>query len=83
MLSKPCSLEQLSLINAFPTQVLGITRKPDLVIAMSLPVLNAALRDANQLCIPTIGIADTDCDPNSVTIAIPGNDDSEVSILKC
>ena len=35
-----------------------------------------ALREAKSLGIPTIGLVDTDGDPDLVDIAIPGNDDS-------
>ena len=35
-----------------------------------------ALREARSLGIPTIGLVDTDGDPDLVDIAIPGNDDS-------
>ena len=35
-----------------------------------------ALAEARKLGIPTIGILDTDCDPDTVDIAIPANDDS-------
>jgi small subunit ribosomal protein S2 len=39
-----------------------------------------ALREARTLGIPTIGLVDTDGDPNVVDIPIPGNDDSMRSI---
>lgn len=35
-----------------------------------------ALREARKLGIPTIGVIDTDSDPDSVDVAIPCNDDS-------
>ncbi len=39
-----------------------------------------ALREARALHIPTIALIDTDGDPNSVDLPIPGNDDSMRSI---
>jgi small subunit ribosomal protein S2 len=39
-----------------------------------------ALREAKVLGIPTIGLIDTDGDPEMVDIPIPGNDDSMRSI---
>lgn len=39
-----------------------------------------AVREANKLGIPVIAVLDTDCDPEPVDIAIPGNDDSMRSI---
>lgn len=35
-----------------------------------------ALREARKLGITTIGIIDTDCDPDTVDVVIPANDDS-------
>lgn len=35
-----------------------------------------ALREAEKLKIPTIGVLDTDSDPDTVDVAIPANDDS-------
>jgi len=35
-----------------------------------------AVREANKLGIPVIGIVDTNCDPTLVTFPIPGNDDA-------
>lgn len=34
------------------------------------------IRDAAKMAIPTVGIVDSDCDPNMITYPIPGNDDS-------
>jgi small subunit ribosomal protein S2 len=39
-----------------------------------------AVREARKMGIPIIGILDTDCDPNTVDIAIPGNDDALKSV---
>ncbi len=39
-----------------------------------------AVREANKLGIPVVGILDTDCDPDPVDIPIAGNDDSMRSI---
>jgi len=39
-----------------------------------------AVREANKLEIPTVALIDTDCDPDTVDIPIPGNDDSLRSI---
>jgi small subunit ribosomal protein S2 len=35
-----------------------------------------AITEAKKLGIPVIGILDTNCDPDDVTIGIPGNDDA-------
>jgi len=41
---------------------------------------NIAAREARRLGIPTVALIDSDCDPDSVTICIPGNDDAMRSI---
>lgn len=35
-----------------------------------------AVREARKLGIPTIGIVDTNCDPDEIDYVIPGNDDA-------
>jgi len=39
-----------------------------------------AIAEARRLNIPTIGLADTDCDPDMLDVLIPGNDDAMRSI---
>ena len=39
-----------------------------------------ALAEAKRLGITTFGIVDTNCDPNKVDFAIPGNDDATKSV---
>ncbi|KAH3671081.1 hypothetical protein OGAPHI_000792 [Ogataea philodendri] len=52
------------------------TLKPDLVVTLSALDSKTALGEAAQSRIPSIGIVDTNCDPDLVTYAIPANDDS-------
>ncbi|XP_046594180.1 28S ribosomal protein S2, mitochondrial isoform X1 [Neodiprion lecontei] len=60
------------------------TRLPDLCIFLNTlnNVLNqhTAVRDAAKMCIPTVGIVDTNCNPNLITYPVPGNDDTPVAI---
>merc|ERR1712071_562571 len=55
-------------------------RLPDLFIFFNTldTVLDthAAVRDAMSLLIPSIGVVDSNCNPNGITYLIPGNDDS-------
>ena len=37
---------------------------------------NIAIQEAHRLGIPVIGIVDTNCDPEQLDFAIPGNDDA-------
>ncbi|MDH5298027.1 MAG: 30S ribosomal protein S2 [Desulfobulbaceae bacterium] len=39
-----------------------------------------AIKEANSLGIPVVGLADTNCDPDGITHVIPGNDDAIKSI---
>jgi len=39
-----------------------------------------AIIDAAKVGIPTIGVVDSDCNPNIITYPIPGNDDTLESI---
>lgn len=41
---------------------------------------HTAVRDAAKMNIPSIGIVDTNCDPDLITYVVPGNDDSPMSI---
>jgi small subunit ribosomal protein S2 len=51
-------------------------RVPDAVFVVDLKVEEIAVREARRLHIPTIGLVDTNCDPEAVDYVIPGNDDA-------
>ncbi len=53
---------------------------PDVVFITDIKGEAIAVRECQILGIPTVGIADTNTDPNDVTIPIPGNDDAIRSI---
>ncbi|MBI5091131.1 MAG: 30S ribosomal protein S2 [Candidatus Hydrogenedentes bacterium] len=53
-----------------------MTRLPDVVFVIDAKKEAIAVREAQRLGIPCIGIVDTNCDPDSVPIPIPGNDDA-------
>ncbi len=54
---------------------------PDAVFVVDTAEEETAVREANKLGIPVIGIVDTNCDPTLVRYPIPGNDDAIRSIL--
>ena len=61
----------------------GIQRMPNLpsvVFIADAKRENIAVREAKRLGIPSIGIVDTNCDPDVVDLPIPGNDDAIRSI---
>tara|TARA_R110001592_G_scaffold167684_1_gene403266 strand:- start:1005 stop:1841 length:837 start_codon:yes stop_codon:yes gene_type:complete len=59
--------------------LLGIQKMPGLpsvVFIADAKREHIAVREAKRLGIPSIGIVDTNCDPDAVDLAIPGNDDA-------
>jgi small subunit ribosomal protein S2 len=53
-----------------------MTRLPGAVVVVDARKEYLALREARKLNIPTVGVLDTDSDPDTVDVAIPANDDS-------
>ncbi|HWQ34108.1 MAG TPA: 30S ribosomal protein S2 [Blastocatellia bacterium] len=49
---------------------------PDAIFVIDTRKEEIAVREANRLGIPVIGIVDTNCDPDGVDYVIPGNDDA-------
>ncbi|XP_044743244.1 28S ribosomal protein S2, mitochondrial [Chrysoperla carnea] len=62
----------------------AVTRLPDLCIFFNtlnnVLAPHIAVRDAAKMAIPTIGIVDSNCNPNLITYPVPGNDDSPQAI---
>ncbi len=56
--------------------VADMQRIPDTVIIVDLKTEEIALREAERLEIPIIGLVDSNCDPGPVSYVIPGNDDA-------
>jgi small subunit ribosomal protein S2 len=56
--------------------VANMERLPDAVFVTDLKVEEIAVKEAGRLNIPTIGLVDTNCDPEAVDYVIPGNDDA-------
>ncbi|ROT79139.1 putative 28S ribosomal protein S2, mitochondrial isoform X1 [Penaeus vannamei] len=60
------------------------TRLPDLVIFINtlnnVLTQHTAVRDAAKMLIPTVGIVDTNCNPNLITYPVPGNDDTPSAV---
>lgn len=49
---------------------------PGALFVVDLNVEHLAVKEARSLGIPIVGLVDTNCDPEEVDIAIPGNDDA-------
>ena len=60
--------------------LLGTQRLPDLVIFLSVPPSKTAVKEAVMCNIPSIGLVDSDCNPNLITYPVPGNDDTPTSM---
>lgn len=62
----------------------AVTRLPDLCIFLNTQnnvlTQHTAVRDAAKMAIPTIGIVDSNCNPNLITYPVPGNDDSPAAV---
>jgi small subunit ribosomal protein S2 len=56
--------------------VRDMERLPDAVFVIDLKTEAIAVREAERLGIPLIGLVDTNCDPDPVDYVIPGNDDA-------
>jgi small subunit ribosomal protein S2 len=78
------SLNQITtgVSNEFRQSLEHATRvaKPDLVVLLSTVDNRNAVLECKQEMVPTVGIVDTDADPQSVTYPIPANDDSALSV---
>ena len=53
---------------------------PDLLFVIDTNKEDIAIKEAQRLNIPVAAIVDTNCDPNGITFAVPGNDDASRAI---
>ena len=56
--------------------VKNMQRVPDAVFVIDLKTEAIAVKEAERLRIPLIGLVDTNCDPDPCDFVIPGNDDA-------
>jgi small subunit ribosomal protein S2 len=56
--------------------VKDMQRVPDAVFVVDLKTEAIAVREAQRLRVPIIGLVDTNCDPDDIDFVIPGNDDA-------
>jgi small subunit ribosomal protein S2 len=56
--------------------VKDMQRPPDAVFVIDLKTEAIAVKEAQRLRIPIIGLVDTNCDPEGIDFVIPGNDDA-------
>jgi small subunit ribosomal protein S2 len=60
--------------------VRNVTKTPSAIWVVDTIKEHLAITEAKKLGIPVIAILDTNCDPDEVTIGIPGNDDAIRSV---
>jgi small subunit ribosomal protein S2 len=58
----------------------NLDRLPGALIVVDIRKEYIAVKEANRLGIPIVGILDTDCDPTQVDFPVPGNDDAMRSV---
>jgi small subunit ribosomal protein S2 len=57
-----------------------MTGLPDALYIVDVGYHKIAVKEANKLGIPVIGVVDTNCSPDGIDYVIPGNDDSSKAV---
>jgi small subunit ribosomal protein S2 len=70
------ALADLEKLRANLGGVKNMPRVPDAMFVVDLKTEVIAVREAQRLRIPIIGLVDTNCDPDGIDYVIPGNDDA-------
>jgi small subunit ribosomal protein S2 len=70
------ALADLEKLRANLGGVKNMQRQPDAVFVVDLKTEAIAVKEAQRLRIPIIGLVDTNCDPEGIDYVIPGNDDA-------
>ncbi|MBR3052297.1 30S ribosomal protein S2 [Candidatus Saccharibacteria bacterium] len=68
--------EEIDLLNERYGGIKDMTDQPAMIIVLDACEDKNAVREANNLHIPVIAVADTNVDPTTIDYLIPGNDDS-------
>jgi small subunit ribosomal protein S2 len=67
---------EIEKLNARLGGIRKLQRLPDMLFVVDIGTEETAVREANILNIPIIGVVDTNCDPDPVDYVIPSNDDA-------
>jgi small subunit ribosomal protein S2 len=70
------ALADLEKLRANLGGVKNMERVPNAMFVIDLKTEAIAVREAQRLRIPIIGLVDTNCDPDGIDYVIPGNDDA-------
>ena len=60
--------------------IMDLTRLPSALFVVDVMKEHIAVREANRLGIPVIGMVDTNSDPNNIDYVIPANDDATKTV---
>ncbi len=69
-------LHELEKLEKNLSGVADMDKIPSAIFVIDLTAEQLAVHEAKRLNIPLIGLVDTNCDPDQVDLAIPGNDDA-------
>ena len=72
--------KELGKLEQILSGILEMGRLPRAVFIVDSKREETAVREANRLAIPVVGLVDTNCDPDLIQYVIPGNDDALRSI---
>jgi small subunit ribosomal protein S2 len=67
---------EMEKLNRFLRGIKDMTSLPGAVFIIDTRKEQIAVKEARKLGIPTVGIVDTNCDPDEIDYVIPGNDDA-------
>jgi small subunit ribosomal protein S2 len=70
------ALADLAKLRANLGGVKNMQRPPQAMFVIDLNTEEIAVREAQRLRIPIIGLVDTNCDPDGIDFVVPGNDDA-------
>jgi small subunit ribosomal protein S2 len=68
--------KELEKLNRNLGGIRSMGRLPDALFVIDTKKEEIAVKEANKLGIPVIAVVDTNCDPDEVSVIIPGNDDA-------
>ena len=67
---------ELEKLEKYLSGIRNMERQPDAVFILDTKKEAIAVTEANKLGIPIVAVVDTNCDPDTVSYVIPGNDDA-------
>lgn len=72
--------KELAKLNSFYSGIVDMKSLPSTLFIVDTHMENLAVREANRMGIPVVGIVDTNADPDPIQYVIPANDDAVGSL---